>query len=154
MQFVLRRISVIWWRSRVVPSGRRRAWSMGPGMRRLAATSLVVLLTADFALAGPADVVSASAKCSTSTCDFVVTVRHQDAGWDHFANAWQVVAPDGRVLATRVLRHPHVGEQPFTRGLRGVEIPPALEEVRIRARDSVHGLGGKEVVVEIRNSRE
>jgi hypothetical protein len=87
-------------------------------------------------------------------CDFVVTVHHQDAGWDHFANAWQVVAPDGSVLATRILRHPHVAEQPFTRRLRAVEIPAALEEVRIRARDSIHGLGGKEVVVVVRHSPE
>lgn len=125
---------------------------MAPGTRLRAATTLAVLLTADFALAGPADVVSASARCSASVCDFVVTVQHQDAGWDHFANAWQVVAPNGSVLATRILRHPHVAEQPFTRRLRAVEIPAALEEVRIRARDSIHGLGGKEVVVVLRHS--
>ncbi|MEE8166520.1 MAG: hypothetical protein V3T64_13195 [Myxococcota bacterium] len=154
MRFILHRSSPIWWHSRVGPSAQRSAWKMGPRMRLLAATSLVVLLTAGFALAGPADVVSASAKCSATVCDFVVTVRHHDAGWDHFANAWQILAPDGSVLATRVLRHPHVDEQPFTRELRGVEIPAVLSEVRIRARDSLHGLGGKEVVVAVRNLRE
>ena len=54
----------------------------------------------------------------------------------------QVVAPDGRVLGERRLLHPHVQEQPFTRSLGGVEIPAGVEEVTIRARDSVHGWGG------------
>ncbi len=154
MRFILPRNPLIGWHSRVGPSAQRGGGSQGPRMRLLAATSLMVLLTSGHALAGPADVVSASAKCSASVCDFVVTVRHDDAGWDHFANAWQVLAPDGSLLATRVLRHPHVRQQPFTRELRGVKIPAALTEVRIRARDSVHGLGGKEFVVALRNLAE
>ncbi len=116
-------------------------------MRWLAATSIVVLIMGGPGLAGPADVISASADCSASVCTFVVAVRHDDEGWSHYANAWEVLAQDGSVLATRVLRHPHVGEQPFTRELRGVQVPPALTSVRIRARDSVHGFGGREVVV-------
>jgi hypothetical protein len=111
--------------------------------------SLIALLMSSSGLAGPADVVSATADCSASKCSFAVTVRHDDKGWNHYANAWQVLAPDGAVLATRVLRHPHVGQQPFTRGLEGVEVPSTLTSVRIRARDSVHGLGGKEVVVSL-----
>lgn len=116
-------------------------------MRRLAGSSLLVLISARASLAGPADVVAASAECSASVCSFVVTVRHDDEGWSHYADAWEVLAPDGAVLATRVLRHPHVEEQPFTRELRGVQVPAALESVRIRARDSVHGFGGRELVV-------
>jgi hypothetical protein len=79
----------------------------------------------------------------------VVTVRHADEGWDHYADAWEVVAPDGTVLATRELQHPHVGEQPFTRELEGVQVPPAVTSVRIRARDSKHGFGGREVEVRL-----
>jgi hypothetical protein len=116
-------------------------------MRWLAASSSVILLGAGAGFASPADVVSASADCVASVCSFSVTVRHADEGWNHYANAWEVVAPDGTVLATRVLRHPHVGEQPFTRGLGGVEVPLGLTSVRIRARDSVQGFGGAEVVV-------
>jgi len=106
-----------------------------------------IVLAGGAANAGPADVVSASALCEGSRCTFVVAVRHDDEGWDHYADAWEVLAPDGAVLATRVLRHPHVGEQPFTRDLQGVEVPSGLTRVRIRARDSVHGLGGAEVEV-------
>ena len=89
--------------------------------------------------------VRAIARCTAdSVCRFRVSVRHADEGWDHYANRWEVLTPDGEVLATRVLRHPHVGEQPFTRDLAGVRVPPDLEEVVIRAGDSVHGLGGTE----------
>jgi hypothetical protein len=154
MRFIPHRTSLNGRHLPLVPNAKRSAESMGPRVQLLTATSLALLFMANLVLAGPADVVSASAKCSASTCDFVVTVRHDDEGWDHFANAWQVLAPDGSVLATRVLRHPHVGEQPFTRRLRDVQIPPALREVRIRARDSIHGLGGKEVVVGLRNLSE
>ena len=70
------------------------------------------------ALAGEADVVDVTVNCrSDSVCDFSVTVRHADEGWDHYADKWDVVAPDGTVLGTRNLYHPHVHEQPFTRRL-------------------------------------
>jgi hypothetical protein len=116
-------------------------------MRTIPIALLAFLALAAPARGGPADVVSAKASCSGETCAFVVTVRHADEGWKHYADAWQVLAPDGTVLATRVLRHPHVAEQPFTRGMRGVRVPAGLDRVRIRARDSVHGLGGHEVEV-------
>ena len=102
------------------------------------------------ARAGEADVLAARAWCNArSVCRFAVRVRHADEGWDHYANRWEVLGPDGQVLATRVLRHPHVDEQPFTRTLEGVEIPDDVARVTIRASDSVHGTGGKEVEVTI-----
>ncbi|WP_417685835.1 hypothetical protein [Roseibium sp.] len=76
---------------------------------------------------------------SAGTWTFTVTLKHSDEGWDHYADLWQVLDPAGRVLAERVLTHPHVEEQPFTRSLRGVEIPQDIATVFIRARDSRHG---------------
>ena len=100
-------------------------------------------------LAGEADVVEAEMDCDGSVCDFSVTVRHDDQGWDHYADNWEVLDPDGNVLGVRELVHPHVEEQPFTRSLRGVEIPPEVTEVVIRAHDSVHGYGGAELTINI-----
>ena len=51
---------------------------------------------------------------------FSVTVLHDDKGWDHYADKWEVIDGEGNVLGVRVLHHPHVGEQPFTRQLSGV----------------------------------
>lgn len=96
--------------------------------------------------AGEVDVVDAKAQCSGS-CRFDVTLLHADSGWDHYANRWEVLAPDGTVLGTRVLHHPHVREQPFTRSLGGISIPAEISEVRIRAYDSMHGNGGREITI-------
>ncbi len=118
-------------------------------MHWVSMSPLLLLGVAGVSQAGVADVLSASADCASSVCTFTVTVRHDDEGWNHYADSWEVIAPDGRVLATRVLRHPHVGEQPFTRELRGVEVPSNVTSVRIRAHDSVHGFGGREVLVQV-----
>ncbi|SDF49434.1 hypothetical protein SAMN05216241_101267 [Limimonas halophila] len=111
----------------------------------------ITVATAGPAVAGEADVVNAAAEQrGDGTWRFSATVRHADAGWDHYADRWQVLAPDGTVLATRTLHHPHTNEQPFTRSLSGVEIPEGVDTVTIRARDSVHGHGGETVTVELR----
>jgi hypothetical protein len=100
------------------------------------------------AAAGKADVVSARASSDgDGRWTFRVTVRHADEGWDHYADRWDVLGPEGRVLATRTLYHPHVTEQPFTRFLRGVSLPKSLDAVTVRAHDSRHGYGGAEVRV-------
>ena len=78
-----------------------------------------------------------------------VTLRHDDTGWDHYADAWRVVAVDGAVLGTRVLHHPHENEQPFTRSLGGVAIPEDTARVRVEAHDKVHGWSPDTVTVEL-----
>jgi hypothetical protein len=75
---------------------------------------------------------------------FEVEVRHADEGWQHYADRWEIVDEGDHILATRVLRHPHVTEQPFRRALAGVEIPSETTTVTVRAHDSVHGYGGAE----------
>lgn len=100
--------------------------------------------------AGEADVLKVEVeKEGKNTYTFSVTVFHEDSGWKHYANKWEVIGEDGAVLATRVLYHPHVDEQPFTRSLSGVQIPEALKNVTVRAYDSVHGYGGKTVSVSL-----
>ena len=102
------------------------------------------------ATAGVADVVKAKAVCSQdSTCNFSVTLKHEDSGWDHYANRWEILSLDDKVLGVRVLHHPHVNEQPFTRSLHGISVPPSIKKVKVRAQDSVHGYGGKEIIIEL-----
>lgn len=80
---------------------------------------------------------------------FDVTVRHADEGWDHYIDKWDLVGPDGAVLGTRELLHPHQAEQPFTRLLRSVAIPAGGTRVVICAHGSVHGYGVAELTVEL-----
>jgi hypothetical protein len=63
---------------------------------------------------------------------FDVTLSHPDTGWDHYADGWRVEDQDGNVLGTRVLGHPHVTEQPFTRSLKIDGPLPAIVYVRSR----------------------
>ncbi|MGI9648811.1 MAG: hypothetical protein ACR2OI_09855 [Acidimicrobiia bacterium] len=97
-----------------------------------------------------ADVVEVEVTAETAgTYRFDVTVRSPDTGWEKYADAWEVRSLDGTVLATRVLAHPHVDEQPFTRSLGGVVIPAGVTEVEVAARDLVEGFCGETVAVPI-----
>ncbi|MEO1199394.1 MAG: hypothetical protein AAFX39_09180 [Pseudomonadota bacterium] len=118
--------------------------------------ALVLILTFVAALAtlaakaGPADVVEVELSGDrVNGFRFDVTVAHADTGWEHYADLWEVRAPDGTVLGSRTLHHPHVEEQPFTRSLSGVEIPDGIDIVAVCARDSEHGFGGACVDVAI-----
>ena len=66
-----------------------------------------------------------------------VTLKHGDTGWDHYADAWEILDANGTVLATRTLHHPHVNEQPFTRSLGPVTLPDGTREVFVRAHCSL-----------------
>lgn len=82
---------------------------MVPGMKNL--------LVACFALipsAGPADP-PVVAHVMLSDGYVHVTLTHPDSGWDHYADTWRVYAPGGKLVAERILLHPHEHEQPFTR---------------------------------------
>lgn len=125
-------------------------------MRSVLALVLTVLiplsLVTTVAVAGTADVVGVEVfklkKAGDTVFRFKVTVRHGDEGWDHYADAWEVVGPDGAVLGRRVLLHPHVNEQPFTRSA-DITVPRSVTEVVVRARDKPHGLGGAEMSVQV-----
>ncbi len=105
--------------------------------------ALIATLAAGAALASDVEIVEVQASQSGNTWRFDVALRHADTGWDHYADGWEVLAPDGSSLGMRVLVHPHVDEQPFTRSLSGVEIPEGLTRVIIRARDNIDGWTAK-----------
>ena len=60
------------------------------------------------------------------------------------------VPSTGEVLAERVLLHPHIEEQPFTRGLTYVRIPRDLRLFLVRARTNLTGYSGRQVEVDLR----
>ncbi len=111
-------------------------------MTRLA---LLLCLPAGLAAADPAVIESVEARPGANGWSFSVTLRHGDTGWDDYADGWRVLAPDGSVLGTRVLAHPHVNEQPFTRSQSGIAIPEDLSEVEIQSSTSVESWSGETV---------
>ena len=87
---------------------------------------------------------------------FHVTVAHPDTGWDDYTDGWDVVTPNGIVLKndsdlpfTRLLAHPHVDEQPFTRSQSGIIIPKNVTHIIVRAHDIVDGFGGQEIIIDL-----
>lgn len=81
-----------------------------------------------------------------------VTLRHADSGWDHYVDAWRVVTGDGRIIGARMLYHPHVDEQPFTRSLGGIKPPVGVVRVYVEAHDSVHGWSQERLAVDLNSN--
>lgn len=118
-------------------------------LRNIVLAGLMVLAAASVH-AGPTSVLDATATANADgTYSFSATLSHRDEGWEHYANKWDVVTPDGKVIGTRTLFHPHVNEQPFTRSLARVEVPIGVTEVIIRGYDNVHGAGDRTFTVKL-----
>ena len=117
---------------------------------QLAVSLYSIVAIAAAAFAGEADVTQVEVvRTGPRTYRISVSVLHQDEGWKHYADRWEVLAPDGRVLATRTLYHPHVNEQPFTRRLDAVKVPAEIHRIEVRAHCLVHATGGKTMTVSL-----
>ena len=62
--------------------------------------------------AGEVRIVDVKVRCQVD-CTFSVTLEHADTGWEHYANQWDVVSLDGKIIKSRVLYHPHENETTF-----------------------------------------
>lgn len=111
-------------------------------------TFLIGFIVTGPGYSGEVEIVDVKVTCSNN-CNFAVTLKHADEGWQHYANQWDVLTMDGELLKSRVLFHPHVDEQPFTRSLSGVQIPAGTNRVKIRARDLKHGYSNVEFTVQL-----
>ena len=80
-------------------------------------------------------------QASDGTWSFAVTLSHPDTGWADYVDGWHVETADGAILGTRILLHPHVDEQPFTRSLSGVTLDEGVDEIFIRPHDLISGYG-------------
>jgi hypothetical protein len=115
-------------------------------MRRTIAALGLTLATAP-ALADPAVIEAVTADLRGGGWHFTVTLSHGDTGWDDYADGWRVVdVVSGTVYGTRVLVHPHVTEQPFTRSLSEVAIPYGVDAVMIEERTTVTDWGAGQAV--------
>lgn len=126
-------------------------WAFKPVMIKTPfafAALISAFLAASLAHAGEADVLAATASQDIrGTWTVSATIEHADEGWDHYADRFDVLAPDGTVLGSRTLFHPHVDEQPFTRSLSSLSIPDDVDVITVRAHDSVHELGGATIEI-------
>lgn len=99
--------------------------------------------------AGMADVIDIDVRYNGGN-NFLITttLAHADTGWQHYANEWQVLDESGKIIGRRILHHPHVNEQPFSRS-HALDIPITVNAITIRGVDSVHGSGGGEMTIKL-----
>jgi len=100
---------------------------------------LIFLSASGMAHAGDVKIEFAELRQYAGNWSASVTLKHADSGWDHYADDWRIVDSKGNVLGNRVLYHPHVDEQPFTRSLSGMTFPAGITTVFVEAHDKVHG---------------
>ena len=127
------------------PAPRRRALLIA---LPLLPAVLVLAPTRGIAQQKHPDVLSAKGRArGTDTFDFDVTISSPYDTPQRYADAFRVAGPDGKIYGERILLHDHANEQPFTRDLYGVKIPPGVRVVVIQGRDQKHGYGGKSIEV-------
>ena len=88
-----------------------------------------------------ADVQLVSVSGSSGSYRFSVTVRSPDTGCDRYADWWEVLSSEGKLIYRRVLLHSHVDEQPFTRSGGPVKVRPD-DTIMVRAHMNDTGYGG------------
>ena len=89
-----------------------------------------------------ANIVSAEVSGSENNYTFKVGIKSPDTGCDQYANWWEVLSEDGKLLYRRILGHSHVSEQPFIRSGRTVSIGEG-QVVWVRAHMNNSGYGGE-----------
>lgn len=98
-----------------------------------------LILLPTIASADPAFVENVQATQDGETWRFAVTLRHDDTGWDDYADGWRIETATGEILGERPLAHPHETEQPFTRAQSGIAIAEGTTTVNVRASTNVEG---------------
>ena len=121
---------------------------MIPGMRQFS-VMLTACLLASTGAADEPQILNVEVAQSGAAWRVDVTIAHPDAGWDHYVDSWEVLDKDGKRLGYRILHHPHVNEQPFTRSLNNLVLPDDTREIFVRAHCSVDGWAGETVRVEL-----
>lgn len=111
-----------------------------------------LLLWTATAVAGEVEVVKTRFEFRNGSWQVSTTLRHADSGWSHYADAFRVVTEQGEELGVRTLFHPHEHEQPFTRSLNNLVIPPGVNIVYVEAHDKVHGWSKQRIRVDLTQS--
>jgi len=127
---------------------------INPNKPKILAAALLMLAANGAATADEVKILAADFRNTDANHWSVsVTLRHADTGWDHYADNWRIVDGERQILGDRVLFHPHVDEQPFTRSLGNVTVPAGITTVYIEAHDKVHGWTGNRLTVKLTEAR-
>ncbi|MGD8926030.1 MAG: hypothetical protein PVG20_04235 [Thioalkalispiraceae bacterium] len=115
--------------------------------------ALTCVLFSGTSLANEVEIVKVMIEPSANRWTFHVTLKHDDTGWQHYADGWRIVDDKGKELGFRKLWHPHVEEQPFTRTLANVLVPKDKNIIYIEAHDKVHGWSKQRVRINMKEDK-
>ena len=118
-------------------------------MKKIFIIALSALIPAS-AIAHEPEVVGAKIEKVGMLWNIHITIRHDDTGWDHYADGWEILDEQGKSIGFRTLADPRVEEQPFTRSLSGVVIPDGASEIFVVPRCSVHGWNDAPVRIKLK----
>lgn len=124
-----------------VPKLAQRSAAAGRAQAPPSLGAAAVLSKEKKAMSDRADVILVQVAGKPGAYEFVVGIRSPDTGCQQYADWWEVLSEDGKLLYRRVLLHSHVDEQPFTRSGGPVPIQPDTT-VWVRAHLSTTGYGG------------
>ena len=111
--------------------------------------TILGLLFSSSVLANNVEIVNVVLTKHTGTWRADVTLKHDDTGWKHYADAWRLVDEKGNEIGKRTLYHPHVNEQPFTRSLTGFHIKSDTKIIFVEAHDLKHGWSPNKVKIDM-----
>jgi len=109
-----------------------------------------LLMLSGNSIANTVEIVKVMIEPAAHRWTFHVTLKHDDKGWDHYADGWRIVDSKGAELGYRKLWHPHEKEQPFTRSLANVLVPKGESIIFIEAHDKVHGWSKQRVRIDLK----
>jgi len=112
--------------------------------------AIIGILFTTSVYANDVEIVNVVLASQTGTWRADVTLKHADAGWKHYADAWRLVDEAGNEIGKRTLYHPHVNEQPFTRSLSSFQISHDKNIIYIEAHDLKHGWSPDRVKIDLR----
>ena len=123
-------------------------------MKRLNKMSLILVsflsILSNTSIANTVEIVKVMIEPAAHRWTIHVTLKHDDKGWDHYADGWRIVDSKGTELGYRKLWHPHEHEQPFTRTLANVLVPKGENIIFIEAHDKVHGWSKQRVRIDLK----
>lgn len=110
---------------------------------------MCAFLCATSVYANDVEIIKVVLSKQTGTWRADVTLKHEDAGWKHYADGWRLVDNQGNEIGKRTLYHPHVNEQPFTRSLSGFYLPKDMKIIFVEAHDLKHGWSSDKVKIDL-----